>query len=105
MGVALKFLPPYLNTDPDANKRFVREAKAASALDHPNLCTIYDIGHDANGQLFIAMAYYPGQTLKYRITDGLTIDAGRRRVSRIRPESVVSVTWCFCWPGWICWRL
>ncbi|MCH8962083.1 MAG: protein kinase, partial [Bacteroidetes bacterium] len=72
--VALKFLPPHLSKDPEANKRFVREAKAASALDHPNICTIYDIGEDDEGQLFIAMAYYQGQTLKYRLADGLSID-------------------------------
>ena len=69
-AVALKFLPPHLSSDPDANARFVREAKAASALDHPNICTIYDIGETDDGQLFIAMAYYKGETLKKKIAPG-----------------------------------
>ena len=73
-AVALKFLPPHLSTDPDANERFIREAKAASALDHANICTIYDIGETDDEQLYIVMAYYQGQTLKYRLADGLSID-------------------------------
>lgn len=69
-SVALKFLPPHLSSNPAAEQRFIREAKAASALDHPNICTIYEIGETDAGQLFIAMAYYAGETLKDRIKRG-----------------------------------
>ncbi len=68
--VALKFLPAPLTSDAEANTRFVKEARAASALDHPNICTIYEIGDTADGSRFIAMAHYPGRTLKALIADG-----------------------------------
>jgi serine/threonine protein kinase/Tfp pilus assembly protein PilF len=68
--VALKFLPPELTLDAEAKERFIHEAQAASALDHPNICTIYEVNETAEGQMFIAMACYEGQTLKPRIAQG-----------------------------------
>jgi serine/threonine protein kinase/tetratricopeptide (TPR) repeat protein len=67
--VAIKLLPPEYSRDRGAKERFLREARAASALDDPNICTIHDIGeHDS--QLYIVMAYYEGETLKERLARG-----------------------------------
>jgi serine/threonine protein kinase len=68
--VALKFLPAHLSTDGEARERFIQEAKAASALDHPNICTIYDVDVSDEGELFIAMAFYAGETLKKKLAGG-----------------------------------
>jgi len=68
--VALKFLPPELTRDREARDRFTLEARAASALDHANICTIHDIDETEDGQLFIAMAFYAGETLKARTAGG-----------------------------------
>jgi len=67
--VALKFLPPAWTHDPEAKKRFLREAQAAAALDHPNICTVYEID-ESKGQTFISMAYIKGQTLKDKLEFG-----------------------------------
>ena len=68
--VALKFLPPELTRDPMAKARFLQEARAASALDHPNICTIHEVDETDDGQLYLAMPAYDGETLKRRIERG-----------------------------------
>jgi len=68
--VALKFLPSELTCDPEAKARFIREAQAASALEHPSICNIHEISETDDGQIFIVMACYEGQTLKEKISIG-----------------------------------
>ena len=70
--VALKFLPPEFTRDPDAKQRFMQEAKAASSLQHPNICTVHDIDQTEDGQIFIVMDLYEGETLKSKIERGPT---------------------------------
>ena len=73
--VAIKVLPPDLTRDATAKQWFLQEAKAASALDHPNICNIHEINETDDGQLYLVMAYYEGETLKERIDRGaLAVD-------------------------------
>ena len=73
--VAIKLLPPDLTRDATAKQPFLQEAQAASALDHPNICTIFEINETADGQLYLVMAHYEGETLKERIGRGpLAVD-------------------------------
>ncbi len=82
--VALKFLPPHLSSDEDTKRRFIHEAEAASALDHPNIGTIYEIDETSDGRMFIAMAYYEGQTLQQKLAKGpARIDEAIDTVSQI----------------------
>lgn len=69
-SVVLKFLSPELSTDEIAKERFVQEARAASSLDHPHICTVHEIGETEEGQVYIVMSYYEGRTLEERIVDG-----------------------------------
>ncbi len=76
--VALKFLTHPLNIEAEARQRFVREAKTASSLDHPNIGTVYEINETDDGRLYIAMAFYDGETLKETIARGpLSIEDAR----------------------------
>ena len=68
--VALKFLPPALTTDPEAKERFIHEAQAASALQHNNICNIHDIDETMDGQTFIVMDCYEGETVQKKIEHG-----------------------------------
>src|SRR5262245_30103033 len=65
--VAVKLLPPELTRDPVAKARFLQEARSASALDHPNVCSIYEVGETGDFQLYLVMPCYEGETLKQRI--------------------------------------
>jgi eukaryotic-like serine/threonine-protein kinase len=68
--VALKFLPEHLSADGPLKERLLREARAASALDHPNICRVHSVEETEDGQLFIVMAYYEGQTLEALLREG-----------------------------------
>ncbi|MBI5476020.1 MAG: serine/threonine protein kinase, partial [Ignavibacteriales bacterium] len=68
--VALKFLPRDISQSTEERNRFTHEAKAVSALDHPNICTIYEVDETPDGQMFIAMGYYEGTSLSGKIEKG-----------------------------------
>ncbi|HVF38752.1 MAG TPA: protein kinase, partial [Gemmatimonadaceae bacterium] len=65
--VAVKLLPPWLDASSAANRRLLEEARAASAIDHPNIATVHEIGETEDGRLFITMSYYEGDTLRDRM--------------------------------------
>ena len=67
--VALKFIPPHMTTNSDLTDRFIREARSAAQLDHPNICTIHEFEQTENGQHVIVMAYCQGMTLKQMLSD------------------------------------
>ncbi len=79
--VALKFLPPSFSFDEEAKKRFIHEAQTASALEHNNICNIHEIDETNEGQLFISMAFYDGETLKKKIEGG-----------QLKLEEAISIT-------------
>lgn len=82
--IALKFLPPWLAADLGARARFLAEARSAAGLDHPNICTVYEVGETARERPFIAMALYEGETLKERIGRGaLPVEAAIGLTARI----------------------
>ena len=68
--VAVKFLPPELTRDAEAKQRFLHEARAAARLDHPNICAVHEVAESADGQLFLVMACYEGETLREKIQRG-----------------------------------
>ena len=80
--IALKFLPPRAGTE--AKARFLAEAKTASAIDHPNICTVYDAGDTDDGRLWIAMAFYDGETVAQRLRKGpFSVDESIRVASHV----------------------
>lgn len=82
--VAIKFLPQHLQSDPEARTRLIREAKATSALNHANIAVVHEIGETPDGQTFIVMAYYEGQTLREKLHSGaLSVDEAITIVSQI----------------------
>ncbi len=86
--VALKLLPSEMQQDESAHRRFVREAQSAAALDHPNICTIHEVGQD-EGRDFIVMEYVDGQTLKDRLNRGELSPAAdwASRINRLCADS------------------
>jgi tetratricopeptide (TPR) repeat protein/class 3 adenylate cyclase len=79
--VALKFLAPHLSADRAAKKRFLVEARAAAALEHPNICTVHEIGDTDDGQLYIVMTCYEGETLDRRIERGPVVLTDALRIA------------------------
>jgi serine/threonine protein kinase/predicted Zn-dependent protease len=88
--VALKFLPHQLASDPEAKERFIQEAQAASALDHPNICNIHEIGETDDGQAYIAMACYDGVSLRDRMSG--VDDVGARHAVPISVDESINIT-------------
>ncbi|HLE33002.1 MAG TPA: protein kinase [Bacteroidota bacterium] len=86
---ALKILSPHLTATEENKKRFANEAKAVSALDHPNICTLYELGDTEDGQMFISMAYYEGETIRHKIKNqplpvGMALDVAIKTAQGLR---------------------
>ena len=83
-SVAIKFLPPHLSADPDARRRFLQEARAASALNHPHIAVVHDIGETDDGHAFIVMAFHEGTTLQEQLSGGaLPVEDALRIVRQV----------------------
>ena len=96
--VAIKFLPPELETDELTQTRFIREAKAAAALDHPFICKVYESG-EANGISYIVMEYIEGQTLRERLeSKPLSLNESLRIALEIA-EALEKAHKCICSDG------
>ena len=88
--VALKFLGPHLSADPQSKARFLTEARAAAALDHPYVATVHEVGETKTGLMFIAMTYYPGETLKQKIEKGRLSTDEALRITRQVAEGLAA---------------
>ena len=86
--VAIKVLPSDLTRDDTAKQRFLQETKATSVLDHPNICNIHEINETTDGQLYLVMAYYEGETLKARIKRGPLLEAREHQGARGRASTI-----------------
>ncbi|MBI2839936.1 MAG: protein kinase [Acidobacteria bacterium] len=88
--VALKFLPPHAADSPEDRQRLLREARTASRLDHPNVCTIYEVGESEAGELFVAMPRYEGETLATMLTRGPLPPAEALELTRQTAEGLAA---------------
>jgi eukaryotic-like serine/threonine-protein kinase len=95
-SVAVKILPSHLSEDPEAKQRFDREARTISSLNHPNICTLHDVGHQ-DGVDYLVMEYLEGQTLADRLARGLcrlsrSCDTGSKYATAWRRH--IAAVWC-----------
>ena len=95
-SVAIKVLPPHLSENREARARLLREAKAASALQHPNICSVYEIDSTSDGQTFMVMPCYEGETLRERLDRGPmevseTLEIGKQIASALSATHAIPV--------------
>ncbi len=89
--VALKFLPPELTRDPEAKERFIHEAQATSSSEHVNICNIHEINETKDGQTFIVMSCYEGETLKDKIKDKISQEGGPDNRRGLKTKEAVDI--------------